>query len=152
MARFDLVFDDDFVKKLEKLDYDTLAPQLLEAGIPIVEKSLRKELAQHADTHSLMGSIKNIVKKNRYGWFAVSRPTGRDKKGVRNMAKLLYIEFGTKRQPARPLMTRALKNVESETSKKMQEKYNELTEEKRDSGFRAFRIPCIVFGLHRNGR
>ena len=43
-------------------------------------------------------------KKNRWGHFIVIRPTGKDKKGVRNMEKLVYMEYGTSKQSPTPVI------------------------------------------------
>ena len=63
-------------------------------------------------------------KASKGGYFASVRPTGTDKKGVRNMDKMVYLEYGTSKQDATPVLTKALKDSESAVYDKMQEVFN----------------------------
>ena len=126
MASFHVDFPDDLVRQIERLaNSDEIQERMLKEASPIMEESLKTELEKHKDSGKLVTSIKTKIKKNHIGWFAVSRPMGRDSKGVRNMAKLMYIEWGTRKQPARPLVSRAVKNVESKVIAKMQEVFDD---------------------------
>ena len=89
----------------------------------------------------MVDSIKSTkAGKTRYGgYFAISRPTGyartgwkyaRTKKNagtkerLRNMEKLVYLEYGTSKQPATPVLTKAIKDSEPKVLRKMQEVFN----------------------------
>ena len=58
------------------------------------------------------------------GYYMCTRPTGRDKKGVRNMEKLAYLEFGVKGRPATPVITSAVIRAEPRVLQAMQEVFN----------------------------
>lgn len=128
MGKFDFEIDPAFVKALGKLaDVDRVAPKMIDAAIPILERNVKSELAKHKRTGDLLGSVrKTKAKQNKKGnWYAVVRPTGRDRKGVRNMAKLAHAEYGTKKQPPTPILTKALKDSEKEVYDKMREVFEE---------------------------
>ena len=126
MAKFTVTFDDELVKQLERLEnFDELAKQILTDSSKPLEDSLNRELMAHKDTGALIKSVKKVVKKSKYGWFLMVRPTGKDKKGVRNMEKLAYIEFGTSKQPARPLLARVMSRAESAVKELMQRNFDD---------------------------
>lgn len=128
MAKFEVNIPTDLMRELEKLNNtDAMIKELLESedvSRPLID-SFVGELQNHKDTGALIGSVKKLVKKNKYGWFMVVRPTGKDKKGVRNMEKLMTLEFGSKTQPARPLVDRATKNAESAVIQALERKLND---------------------------
>jgi len=126
VAKFSVIMDNELVKQLERLEnFDELAKQILTDSSQPLEISLNRELSEHKDTKSLIESVRKIVKKSKYGWFLTVRPTGKDKKGVRNMEKLAYIEFGTNRQPPRPLLSRAMRSAESAVKELMQRNFDD---------------------------
>lgn len=150
MGMFDFHFDSELVRQLERLEnFDEIAPRMLEEAIPILEKHVKREVAKHKDTGDLLNSIKpTTVDKNAYGWFICVRPTGyakqtswryvNSKKGrtagrtyrLRNMEKLVYMEYGTSQQSATPVLTKALNDARSEVESKMQEIFNEVVDGK----------------------
>lgn len=52
---------------------------------------------------------------------------GVDRKGVRNNEKLAYLNYGTTKQQARPVIAKAIDEAEPECLKVMQEKFDEVT-------------------------
>ena len=77
----------------------------------------------------MAGSIKSTgVKTNGSGHYLVVRPTGRDGKGVRNMEKMAYMEFGTSKQTATPVLTPAVQSSEEPVLEAMQKVFDEETE------------------------
>jgi len=126
MGKFDFEIPTDFIKQLGKLaDVDRIAPQMLDEALPILERNVKSEVSKHVVSGDLLKSIKmSKAKKNKYGYYASVRPTGTDKKGVRNMEKMVYLEYGTKKQPARPTLTKAIKDSETAVLDKMQEVFN----------------------------
>ena len=73
-------------------------------------------------------SIKQSVKAKKTktnAYITVIRPTGKDANGVRNMEKLMHIEYGTRNQAAEPILTKATKDCESEVLAEMQRIYTE---------------------------
>lgn len=126
MAKFSVTFDDELVKQLERLEnFDEIAKNILTNSSKPLEDSLNRELMAHKDNKDLIKSVRKIVKKSKYGWFLMVRPTGKDKKGVRNMEKLAYLEFGTSKQPARPLLSRAMSRAESAVKELMQRNFDD---------------------------
>jgi HK97 gp10 family phage protein len=126
MAKFDFEVPTDFIKQLGKLaDVDRIAPQMLDEALPILERNVKAEVSKHKVSGDLLKSIKmSKAKKNKYGYYASVRPTGTDKKGVRNMEKLVYLEYGTSKQASKPTLTKAIKDSEKAVLDKMQEVFN----------------------------
>lgn len=126
MAKFSVTFDNELVKQLERLEnFDELAKQILTDSSQPLESTLNRELSTHKDTEALIKSVKKVVKKSKYGWFLMVRPTGKDKKGVRNMEKLAYLEFGTSKQSPRPLLDRVMRSAESAVKELMQRNFDD---------------------------
>lgn len=136
MAQFELTIPDDFLKSLGRLaDVEKYAPQMIEESIPILQKSVQKELEKHKRTGMIVKSVKPTKVGYKNGvFFAVVRPTGKSskymgddgkiyvrKKAVRNMEIVAHLEYGTDTQPATPIMKKAYKDAEPAVLKKMQE-------------------------------
>jgi len=66
--------------------------------------------------------------KNKIGWYVSVRPTGVDEKGVRNMEKMAHAEFGTSKQTATPILSKAIADCRDECLEKMIETYKEIVE------------------------
>ncbi len=125
MAKFDIHGIDEFMKEISQLDLDRIAPKMLEESVPILEKSVRTESAKHHDTGAMEESIKATgASVNARGHYICVRPTGSDEKGVRNMEKMVYMEYGTSKQDATPVLSPAVRKVEDKVTGKMQEVFN----------------------------
>jgi HK97 gp10 family phage protein len=126
MAKFDFQIPTDFIKQLGKLaDIERVAPQMLNEALPILERNVKSEVSKHVVSGDLLKSIKmSKAKKNKYGYYASVRPTGTDKKGVRNMEKMVYLEYGTSKQASKPTLTKAIKDSEKAVLDKMQEVFD----------------------------
>lgn len=125
MAKFDIHGIDDFMKEISQIDIDRIAPKILEESVPILEKSVRAESAKHRDTGAMEESIKATgANINARGHYICVRPTGRDEKGVRNMEKMVYMEYGTSKQEATPVLSPAIRKAEDPVTEKMQEVFN----------------------------
>jgi len=128
VGKFDFNIPPDFIKALGRLqDVDRIAPKMIDGAIPILERNVKAEAGKHRDTGEMVNSIKKthaIATKNG-GFYASVRPTGTDKKGVRNMAKMAYAEFGTSKQASTPMLTTAIKDSEQPVMEKMQAVFNE---------------------------
>ena len=123
MASFSYDVPDDFIKQLGNLaDIDRYAPLMIDGAIPILEQQVKIELSKHKVTSDLLKSIKVVKnKKSKSGGYAASvEPSGTDRKGVRNVEKMLYLEYGTSRQPATPVLAKAIKDSEKEVLGTMQ--------------------------------
>jgi len=124
MAKFDFNIPTDFLKQLGKLeDVDRVAPQMIDEAVPILLENVKQEVAKHKLTGDMHKSIKKSKagKTKKGGYFASVHPSGVDSKGVRNMEKLVYAEYGTSKQSPTPMLTKAIKDSESAVLKKMQE-------------------------------
>lgn len=124
MGKFDFEISPEFIKQLGRLaDVDRIAPQMIDEAIPILLDNVKGETSYHRQSGDMYKSIKptKAKKTKSGGYFASVRPTGKDKKGVRNMEKMVYLEYGTSDQPATPVLTKAIKDSETAVMKKMQE-------------------------------
>ena len=140
MARFDIEGIDDLMKDLGSLEVDRIAPKMLEEASPLLEQEVKAALFSHRDTGEMYHSIKSTgAMRNKYGYYLCVRPTGtasgkkwknsRTKGGkragktekIRNMDKAAYLEFGTARQPARPVFSGATRKAEEPVYNEMQE-------------------------------
>lgn len=130
MANFHMDGIDDLIRELNKAsDIDRIAPVMIEEALPILEDSLKETVQQEVNRGYATGELVSSIKKsrslrNQYGYFGVVRPTGKDKKGVRNMEKLAYLHYGTTKQTARPVVNKAVFHAEQKVVEKMQEVFN----------------------------
>lgn len=127
MAIFDFDMPDDLEKTLNMLSDESLGIKAVKKAAPIVENAMKEELSKHhrAEKDPTYGEMVESVKAtepkiNEYGVFSFVRPTGTDTKGVRNMEKLAYLEYGTARQVGTPVMGKISDSVEKEVSETMQ--------------------------------
>ena len=124
MGKFDFTIPDDFIKQLGRLaDVDRVAPKMIDESMPILVENVKIELAKHKRTGDMLDSVKKTKagKIKNGGYYAVVRPTGKDRKGVRNMEKLAHAEYGTKKQAPTPILTKAIKDSEKAVLKKMKQ-------------------------------
>lgn len=124
---FDIHGFDDLMKELDEIgDFDEIAPKMLEEAAPILEKEVVRQASTHWDSGDMVKSIKKTgatAGKNG-GYYLAVRPTGKDKKGVRNMEKMAYFEYGVKGRPAAPILETAVNNAEPGVMKEMQEVFD----------------------------
>lgn len=125
MGKFELHGIDDFMEELSDLDIDRIAPVMLEEAVPILEKEVRQAAGRHKDSGAMAESIKATkAGKNSYGHYICVRPTGVDSKGVRNMEKMAYLEYGTSTQEATPVLSPAVRKAEEPVINKLQEVFD----------------------------
>ena len=80
----------------------------------------------HKDSGAMNASIKPTKpKRGRDGYSVTVRPTGTDKKGVRNMEKMAYLEYGSQKQAATPVLSPAVRESEEAVCQKMQEVFEQ---------------------------
>lgn len=121
---------DELISQLDRAgDLERIAPKMIEECLPMLENSMRETVSEEVTrgyaTGDMVSSIKKTkARRNQYGYFGVVRPTGKDKKGVRNMEKLAYLHYGTSKQVARPVIQKAVFRVREKLEAKMQEVYN----------------------------
>ncbi len=132
MATFDVHGFDELLAKLNETGkFDEIAPEMMEAGMDVLEKEVIREASKHKDTGEMVASIKRTGVSAGYGggYYMCTRPTGyasgrkwknaRKGKGegtgqrrVRNMEKLVWLEFGVKGRAGTPIITKAILNAE----------------------------------------
>ena len=72
------------MKELSAMDVERVAPAMLKL-VPILESSVKKQYMKHKDKGDLVKSVKKTgANRNKYGYYICVRPTGKDRKGVRN--------------------------------------------------------------------
>ena len=127
MAQFSFDIPDSLTRQLDALgDIDNIAPKMIRAGFPIVEKELTRRSAFHKRTGEMIASIEATEpRKTENGHIGIVRPTGKDSKGVRNMEKMAYLEYGTSHQKSTPVITPTIVATEDEVAEAMQEVFDE---------------------------
>lgn len=131
MGKFEVDLSDinGLMKDLSGLEFSKLAPKMLEGAAPIVEDNIKRRAEAHRESGDMAASIKTKKAAWRNGGYHISvRPTGKDKKGVRNMEKMCYLEYGTEKQGATPVMGPAVIESEKPVIDKMQEIFDQETE------------------------
>ena len=124
MAQFSISGMDELLVKLNQLGrFDEIAPKMMKAGMEILQEEVVAEASKHKDTGAMVASIKPTGLMAGYdgGYYMCTRPTGRDKKGVRNMEKMVYLEYGVKGRPGVPVITAAVIKAEPKVIQAMQE-------------------------------
>ena len=127
MASFEVRGFEELLTQLDKLGrFDEVAPKMMKAGMEILQEEVVAEASKHKDTGAMAASIKPTGLMAGYGggYYMCTRPTGRDKKGVRSMENLAYLEFGVKGRPATPVITSAVIRAEPRVLQAMQEVFN----------------------------
>ena len=127
MAKFSFKIPDDLTRQMERLGMiDEVAPKMIKAATPIVEDEIVRRSKSHRLTGAMIASIQPTEPTQKEsGHSAVVRPTGRDSKGMRNMEKMAYMEFGTSHQPATPVITPAVLATEDQVIDTMTEVFDE---------------------------
>lgn len=127
MTGFDLLEDE--LKKYD--DPDDIAAKVVDTASPILVETV-KEMIKTTTSSDSSGDMADSIqatgaKINGYGCFAAVRPTGRDRKGVRNGEKMAYREYGTSKQPAKPILKKAVRKSEKKCLEIMQKTFEDVT-------------------------
>lgn len=95
-------------------DISGTVEKAVRAAEPAAIQALKNECDKHhkSQQDKTMGEMAASIKAkgpvhNARGCYDIVRPTGKDSKGVRNMEKLAYLEYGTIKQDAAPVMRNA---------------------------------------------
>ena len=121
MADFKFSLDMDSIFP-QGLDDENLALDMVKAGQEVMQKSIQKAAQKHVRTGSMAKSIKCSKPVINRAGDAVGRVKfyGKDKNGMQNWSKALWIDFGTKNQPAEPFVRPAIKSCENSIRAAMQ--------------------------------
>lgn len=142
MAYFEFDFPEELFKSLAKMEENTdeLQKKMLKKSAPIMVDELKKGITEigAVDTGELLNSIKaRTPSKDKKGvWQVFIGPSGNaknkytvTKKGTRrpmtNAAKLVFYEYGTSKQSARPILQFVANACERRVVEKMQQIYNQ---------------------------
>jgi HK97 gp10 family phage protein len=104
MAKLTIEGMDEIQNMLDQLAQPTkMAIKAVNAASPILEESLKSSIEAAANhgyaTGELAGSIvATPAAENSLGVYSVVRAVGSDKKGLRNVEKMAYLEYGTRRK------------------------------------------------------
>lgn len=118
MASCSITGFDELEKILRKLEQpEKMAIKAVDAASPVLVSALKGAInaATKGGHGDLAGSIEaTSARQNELGVFSAVRPTGTDRKGVRNGEKLAYLEYGVKshHQPPRPVRQAAVAAAE----------------------------------------
>lgn len=144
MARFKMDIPADLFSEIGNMS--ELCPQIIEEAEPALVEGMREQIQKvirHPDrsTGELVDSITaSKPKKEKDGsWSGFVGPQGyssqyyykgRKKKRkykLSNAAKLVFMEYGTSRQKATPVLDSVIKNTEAEALARMQAAFERLT-------------------------
>lgn len=121
MARCSITGFNELEKLMNKLTQpEKIAIKAVDAASPVLVNAMKSSISGATSgkaTGSLAGSIQaTSARQNEMGVFSAVRPTGTDSKGVRNGAKLAYLEYGVKsnNQPPRPVRSAAVAMAEGQ--------------------------------------
>lgn len=145
MARFDFEIPDSIFPKCLEENMDEICIEAIGEAQPIVVEEMKKQIKaviSKDGTGELVASIKaRKPKKSKYdGYYGKVGPTGYSSKHyyagkkrkrkykLSNAAKLVFMEYGTSRQPATPILQKVKKNTENAVINKMQETINRRLE------------------------
>ena len=108
------------------LDDENLALDMVKAGQEVMQKSIQNAAQKHVRSGNMAKSIrcsKPVI--NRAG-DAVGRVKfyGKDKNGMPNWYKGIWLEYGTKNQPAQPFVRPAIKSCENSINSAMLKEFN----------------------------
>ena len=108
------------------LDDENLALDMVKAGQEVMQKSIQKAAQKHVRTGSMAKSIKCSKPVINRDGDAVGRVKfyGKDKNGMPNWYKGIWLEYGTKNQPAEPFVRPAIKSCESSIRVAMQKVFD----------------------------
>lgn len=144
MARLDISGLDGVLAELERLGdperLNAAATKAVDAGRSAVANEMASAIAgvEHGPyaTGSVSKSVKTTrAKTNQYGVFSVAKPTGRDKRGVRNGEKAAYLQYGTPNMAARPWAEKATRMAEGKAAPIVEETFlTEMGIGKEDGG------------------
>ena len=125
MADFKFSLDMDSIFP-QGLGDENLALDMVKAGKVVMQKSIQRAAQKHVRTGSMAKSVKCSKPVINRAGDAVGRVKfyGKDKNGMPNWSKALWIEFGTKNQPADPFVRPAIKSCENSINSAMLKEFN----------------------------
>ena len=117
MAEFDSNINiDEIIPK--GLQDESLALEMIKAGQEVLKSAIQAGANKHRRTGAMANSIKSGKPYINSNGDAVGKVyiSGKDKDGMNNAQKALWIEYGTKHYPAAPFLRPAVKSSEGSIS------------------------------------
>lgn len=109
------------------LNDENLALDMVKAGQKVMQGSIKNAASKHRKTGSMANSVKCSKPVINKSGDAVGRVKfyGKDKNGMQNSSKALWIEYGTKNQSAKPFVRPAIKSAEDGIKSAMEKVFNQ---------------------------
>lgn len=128
MATFNLELSPELMEMMKELeDPSSLCEKGMKEAEKIMVEAMKEECEKHkrSNRDPTRGEMAESIKatgprKNEYGLYDFVRPTGKDSKGVRNMEKLAYLQYGTVQQAAEPVCEPVVTRIESQVLQELQ--------------------------------
>lgn len=128
---------EDFVDGLGDLaaDINEIAMDCVNETAPTLENALKSNISAAANRGYSTGTLASSIvptraKVNSYGVFSAVRPVGSDAKGTRNGEKMAYLEFGTHRQAAHPVMAKSVAQAEPQVTETIRKRFEEQVDKR----------------------
>lgn len=111
----------------EGLNDENLALEMIKAGQKVMQGSIQSAASRHRKTGSMASSVKCSKPVINRSGDAVGRVKfyGKDKNGMQNWYKAIWLEYGTKHQNAQPFVRPAIKGAEGGIRSAMERVFNE---------------------------
>lgn len=126
MAQFSFSLDIDSIFP-KGLNDENLALNMVKAGQEVMQKSIQSGASKHKRTGSMANSVKCSKPTINRNGDAVGRVKfyGKDKNGMQNWYKAIWIEYGTRHQGAQPFVRPAIKSCEGSIRAAMEKIFNQ---------------------------
>lgn len=123
MAKFEMLHGtDDLISELGEIARAQMARKMLTESAPILVNEMKAKAAGHHVTGDMIGSIKASAPKSTGSGLSVTvSAEGTGSNGTRNAEKMAYLEYGTYKQRATPVVTPATNAAEPKVHAKMQQ-------------------------------
>ena len=109
------------------LNDENLVLDMIKSGQKVMQSSIKSAASKHRKTGSMASSVKSSKPIINRSGDAVGRVKfyGKDKNGMQNWYKAIWIEYGTKHQSAQPFVRPAIKGAEGGISSAMEKIFNQ---------------------------
>lgn len=126
MAQFSFSMDIDSMIP-EGLNDESLALDMVKAGQEVMQRSIKSAAQKHKRTGSMASSVKCSKPVINSSGDVVGRVKfyGKDKNGMQNWYKAIWIEYGTRHQSAKPFVRPAIKGCQNSIKQAMEKVFNQ---------------------------
>ena len=109
------------------LNDENLVLDMIKSGQKVMQSSIKSAASKHRKTGSMASSVKSSKPIINRSGDAVGRVKfyGKDKNGMQNWYKAIWLEYGTKHQSAQPFVRPAIKGAEGGISSAMEKIFNQ---------------------------